>query len=248
MPTEQTVNHINTVLKFLAVRDIEDISYVKEKGKKATLTLVLGNEVIETITCLEHTINNPVSEYLMFSGGVGHSTKNLIANVESLLKKKIGEGAEADIMADTVVDWYGFDKTEIITENKSTNTGENINFTFETLKKRNIMPKSIILIQDPILQMRSFLTLKKYINTNGLDTQIINFAPFVPTFHTDKEIRGMKRFISLLYGEIYRLKDDVYGPLGSGFIEKCHVDERTKKAMDSLEECKIREFREFFAE
>jgi uncharacterized SAM-binding protein YcdF (DUF218 family) len=49
----------------------------------------------------------------------------------------------------------------IVTENKSTNTGENILFTKQLLADKNIDPRRFILVQKPYMERRSYATFRK---------------------------------------------------------------------------------------
>jgi uncharacterized SAM-binding protein YcdF (DUF218 family) len=85
---------------------------------------------------------------LIFSGGLGSVTK------------KIWTEPEADQFAKIAVA-MGVPKQNILIENRSTNTGENIQFTRELLVERQIDPGKFILVQKPYMERRSFATFKK---------------------------------------------------------------------------------------
>jgi len=83
--------------------------------------------------------------YLIFSGGVGKLTANRFPK------------AEADVFADIARD-MGVPDDRIIVENRSTNTGENVRFTFELLAQRGYSPQSLLLVQKPYMERRTYAT------------------------------------------------------------------------------------------
>ncbi len=85
---------------------------------------------------------------LIFSGGLGAITKHLWAD------------AEADRFARIAVA-MGVPESSILIENRSTNTGENVQFTREMLASNGLDPASFILVQKPYMERRTFATFSK---------------------------------------------------------------------------------------
>ena len=50
----------------------------------------------------------------------------------------------------------------IIVETRSTNTGENVQFTRRLLEERGLDPESFILVQKPYMERRAYATFKRY--------------------------------------------------------------------------------------
>ena len=55
----------------------------------------------------------------------------------------------------------GVPHDRILIENRSTNTGENVQFTRELLAARGLDPLSFILVQKPYMERRTFATFSK---------------------------------------------------------------------------------------
>jgi uncharacterized SAM-binding protein YcdF (DUF218 family) len=55
----------------------------------------------------------------------------------------------------------GMPRTSILIENRSTNTGENVQFTRDMLFARGLDPASFILVQKPYMERRTYATFKK---------------------------------------------------------------------------------------
>ena len=85
---------------------------------------------------------------IIFSGGLGTITKHLWPD------------PEANRFAQIAMD-RGVPEDRILIENRSTNTGENVQFTREMLSARGLDPASFILVQKPYMERRTFATFNK---------------------------------------------------------------------------------------
>lgn len=86
---------------------------------------------------------------LVFSGGLGGITKNLWSEPEAELFAEIARR-------------MGVPGDRIVVENRSTNTGENVQFTRRLLAERGLEPQSLVLVQKPYMERRTFATFKNY--------------------------------------------------------------------------------------
>lgn len=86
---------------------------------------------------------------LIFSGGLGVITRH------------IWDEPEADQFAEIAIG-LGVPPQNIIVENQSTNTGENVLFTKRLLAEKHINPGKFILVQKPYMERRSFATFRNH--------------------------------------------------------------------------------------
>jgi uncharacterized SAM-binding protein YcdF (DUF218 family) len=86
---------------------------------------------------------------LVFSGGLGVITKNLWSEPEAELFASIARG-------------MGVPEPDILVETRSTNTGENVQLSRRLLKERGLEPRSLILVQKPYMERRTYATFKNY--------------------------------------------------------------------------------------
>ena len=86
---------------------------------------------------------------LIFAGGLGVITRHLWSEPEAdqFARIAIGLGVPAD---------------RILTENRSTNTGENVRFTRQMLADRGIDLRKFILVQKPYMERRTYATFRKF--------------------------------------------------------------------------------------
>lgn len=87
-------------------------------------------------------------QYLIFSGRHGKHTANLFTK------------SEAEVFADVALE-RGVPKGQIIMETESTNTGENVRFTYNLLKNLGLSPKRLILVQSPYMERRTYATFRR---------------------------------------------------------------------------------------
>jgi uncharacterized SAM-binding protein YcdF (DUF218 family) len=85
---------------------------------------------------------------LIYAGGLGSITRRLWRE------------PEADQFAAIAVR-MGVPPDKILTENRSTNTGENILFTRRLLAERGLDPRRFLIVQKPYMERRSYATFKR---------------------------------------------------------------------------------------
>ena len=136
---------------------------------------------------------------LIFSGGLGTITRHLWSE------------PEADQFA-AIAERMGVPREHILTENRSTNTGENVLFTKQLLAGRGLDPQSFILVQKPYMERRSYATFmkvwpeKRAIVTSpkvSLDEYLERYSN--DTLSTDD-------VVSIMVGDLQRIK--LYAEMG----------------------------------
>lgn len=188
-----------------------------------------------------------LTKTLVLVGGLGHSTGLLYKAVGrdgkyKALVGKIQGLPEARVMEMILETYSDMGKIRssgcrVLIEDRSTNCGSNAVETRKVLEAADIpTPKTVILIQDPTMSLRSLASFQKTYEDHANPPNFLCCPLFVPTvqpsstgFNFANEISherlwSMYRFLELILGEIPRLRDDEhgYGPAGKGFIP--HVD------------------------
>ena len=92
---------------------------------------------------------------------------------------------------------------KIIVENKSTNTGENAKFSYNLLKERNMLPGSIILLQKPYMERRTWTSFKK--QWPDPTTQAMVSSP--PISYEDYPMENISKdlFINIMVGDVQKI-------------------------------------------
>jgi uncharacterized SAM-binding protein YcdF (DUF218 family) len=243
---------INQIIQFLAKRDIAELTgdYLKSAYfmAQADLLILLGNSSLYVAEQAALAYQHGLAKELMICGGIGHSTKYLTDNVRRhpvYADVEVAGKPEADILKNIFVKHWNILENEIILENQSTNCGSNAIEAASILTKLNKHPQSIILMQDPVLQLRTYATFRKVWQQD--EVVFINYAAFIPYLTAKEglltyvnpshvEFCEIDRLLSLVMGEIPRLKNDIngYGPRGKNFIVAMDIPSEIMEAYHKL--------------
>jgi uncharacterized SAM-binding protein YcdF (DUF218 family) len=135
--------------------------------------------------------------WLVFSGGFGRLTHGNFPE------------AEADLFAKIALK-MGVPESQILIENQSTNTGENIAFSYQLLQEKNIPLQSMILVQKPYMERRTYATFLK--QWPGPEAEIRVTSPQLNFSDYCHEEIPMEQVISIMLGDLQRIK--LYPALG----------------------------------
>lgn len=137
------------------------------------------------------------AERVIVSGGAGKFTKDSYAE------------PEAHVFAD-ILRYHGVPDDHIIIEDQSTNTGENVQFTYALLNEIGADFKSFILVQKPYTERRAYATFKK--QWPDPDTKFVVTSPQI-SYHDYFTPELPKDFvINLIVGDLQRMRE--YAKLG----------------------------------
>jgi uncharacterized SAM-binding protein YcdF (DUF218 family) len=126
---------------------------------------------------------------VIMSGGLGNFTKN------------IWKDTEAEQFAAVAVQ-KGVPSADILIENASTNTGENILFTQRLLEEKGLNPQSFIVVQKPYMERRSYATFKKH--WPGKKLLVTSPQISFETYATDAI--PIEKVINIMTGDLQRIK------------------------------------------
>lgn len=247
MDLERAARCVNTLGSFCGRRDIPLLTPQELKKKygfeQADLMVLFGGSILCGGDVLADAMKKRVAKNFVIVGGAGHTTETLRANMRRQFPEIATDRLpEARIFAGYLKFRYNLEPDYL--ECGSTNCGNNITCLLSLLKERGLSFRSAILCQDAAMQLRMDAGLRKYVP----DAAIVNYA----AYHADVVARGetltyaetppgmwsMKRYISLLMGEIPRLSDDAggYGPKGKNFIAHVEIPSNVRDAFLFLKE------------
>lgn len=135
--------------------------------KKADCIIGFGNYNCDIALRASQLFREGCAEKVMFSGGLGRNTLGL----QSM--------TEADRFAQTALR-DGLDPKDILIENRSTNTAENIAFARKLLEENGVFAKSLIIVHQPFMERRIKAAFDVYwptveIMTTSYETDIDTF-------------------------------------------------------------------------
>ncbi|KAI0015040.1 DUF218 domain-containing protein [Xylariomycetidae sp. FL0641] len=131
-------------------------------------------------------------DYLIFSGGSGKLTADRFNK------------PEAEIFADIALQ-LGVPEDKIIVEPQSTNTGENVRFTFNLLRDKGLHLKSFILVQKPYMERRTYATFKK--QWPDPNAEITVTSPRFSWRQYPNADNPVDLVINIAVGDLIRIKD-----------------------------------------
>jgi uncharacterized SAM-binding protein YcdF (DUF218 family) len=225
-----TLAAINTVGQWLAQNDFAENITVQ-----TDCVILAGNAVIPTIDAACRIAKEQQVPLLI--SGIGHSTtfcmlpspsiRATTRFVPPVARKRrslpISRTSSGNIPGEKI--WV---------EDQSTNCGENARFSCALLRQAAETIHTVIVVQDPTMQRRTMATFERVTRDDPQAPRWMSFPGFVPELTeqgdgvdfapTAEGLWSVDRYLSLITGELPRLRDDAtgYGPCGRDFI--AHVD------------------------
>lgn len=229
---EPTLAAANTLGQWLAQNDFAS----KPAPAHVDAVIIPGHSVIPVIDAA-CAIASGQHIPLIISGGIGHSTPFLYAAVSRHSAYNLIPTTgrkEAEIIADIAEKFWKVKRKNMVVEKQSTNCGENARFSIDMMLSHSMNVKTALIVQDPALQRRTMATFARasqgcanaphWLSYSEIPPELIN-TPDGLAFLSPKEgMWPVDRYLSLILGEVPRLRDDAkgYGPAGRDFI--VHVD------------------------
>lgn len=166
-----------------------DYHHIHHDLQKADCILVLGSHDTRVAERAAELYLDGWAPTLIFSGGLGRLTDGL------------WNETEADKFARIALE-KGVPAEALLIENRSTNTGENILFTQELLKEKNIDPQTFIVVQKPYMERRCYATFKKH----WPDKTLTVTSPQIPFEEYPTEEIPLEKVINIMVGDLQRIQ------------------------------------------
>ncbi|MBR1829101.1 MAG: hypothetical protein IJ781_06270 [Atopobiaceae bacterium] len=249
-PAAAVADAANTVAAWCAMRDVSHLdrpSLCEEADISqgiADLFVLFGSGVTGLVDTLALAMSQGVAHRYAIVGGRGRATYWLDQAMEQEVANwpkdiapaapQPGIDSEAEMLNELLQRRHA--RSADFLERASTNCGNNISNLLDLLEESGIVPTSIILSQDAIMQRRMDATWRRQVADRPTfqKTKVINWAAYgaVLTEHdgdlawerAPEGIWPINVYLDMLAGEVSRLTDDEqgYGPLGKDFV--CHVN------------------------
>jgi uncharacterized SAM-binding protein YcdF (DUF218 family) len=146
---------------------------------------------------------------VIFSGGAGAITKQLWSEPEAERFARIAING-------------GVPQENILIENKSSNTGDNIRFTKQLLADLSLDPQSFILVQKPYMERRSYATFRKLWPDKKatVTSPQIPFEEYLRTYSNNA--LSTADVVSIMVGDLQRIR--LYPAKGFQIEQEIPVD------------------------
>lgn len=156
--------------------------------KKSDCILVLGSHDLRVAERGAELYLQGYAPLLIMSGGLGNLTKDLWTE------------SEAEKFARIAIE-MGVPENKILVEPRSTNTGENILFTRQLLSEKGIQVQSLILVQKPYMERRSYATIKK----QWPEPEVLVTSPQISFEDYPNEEIPADKVINVMVGDLQRI-------------------------------------------
>ncbi|HCE44998.1 MAG TPA: hypothetical protein DET40_15770 [Lentisphaeria bacterium] len=133
----------------LLARIIWDYMLLGHSLEKSDCIIVLGSHDIRVAERGAELLLQDYAPLLVLSGGLGNLTRGIWTRPEAMIFKDVALR-------------MGVPENRIIVEDTSSNTGENALFSMKLLAENNIFADTVILVQKPYMERRTFATFMKH--------------------------------------------------------------------------------------
>ena len=166
-----------------------DYHHVNHILKKSDCILALGSHDLRVAERTAELYLQGYAPLVIMSGGLGNFTKELWTE------------KEADQFAAVAIE-KGVPEKNILIENNSSNTGENILFTQKLLAEKKLNPQTFIVVQKPYMERRSYATFKKH----WPDKDLIVTSPEISFEQYPTNEISIEKVINIMVGDLQRIK------------------------------------------
>jgi len=162
---------------------------------KVDLIVVFGCHDLQVAHRGSELFLEKLAPKILFTGGLGRITSSL------------WDTTEADKFAEIALE-KGISANHILIENKSSNTGENIEYSKKLLETKKITVKNIIAVHKPYMERRTYAAIrKKWSDVNVIVTSpqksFFEYCDYLEKYDTDPDT-----VINIMVGDLQRM--DIY--------------------------------------
>ncbi len=202
-----------------AVRLIWDYMHLHQPLKEADVIFVLGNRDIRVAEYAAQLYLEGWAPIILFSGsGDIHN--------QQPGRERFAGSTEAEVFGNIAKE-RGVPDKSILIENKSQNTGDNYKFAIKLLKERGINPKTVIAVQKPYMERRTFATGK--IHWPGIEL-IVTSPPISLEEYPNESNSYDEHWLHAMVGDLQRIKEYP----AKGFQIEQEIPELVWKAYECL--------------
>jgi uncharacterized SAM-binding protein YcdF (DUF218 family) len=189
-----------------------DYHHLDHEIEKADILMCFTSLDLSVAKYCAELFHKKYAPLVMISGG--NATNKWIPDSENIQRTNWGTDSEAEKYHEVVLE-MGVPKEAILLETNSTNSGENVIFSYEILKQKNLIPKSVIVVHKPTMERRAYAAFKNYWPEKGTKLMVtsmpISYEDYVGKI-IEKDV-----IINTMVGDLQRIK--LYPDMGFQIIQ-----------------------------
>ncbi len=182
--------------KEAALKTIWDYMHLDHRLKRADAIFVLGSRDTRVAEYAAQLYLDGWAPILLFSGS------GSIHNHKPGREKFLGS-TEAEVFADVALQ-MGVPREVILIENQSQNTGQNYEFSIKLLNEHGIKPKTVIAVQKPYMERRTYATGKVWWPQIEL---ISTSSPISMEDYQNDATNKDEHWVNAMVGDLQRIKE-----------------------------------------
>jgi uncharacterized SAM-binding protein YcdF (DUF218 family) len=171
-----------------AAKILWDYLKLNQPLKRSDCIIAMGSHDLRVAEYAADLIVKDWAPLLVCSGGLGRLTREIWHESEAAKFAKIAMDA-------------GVLKNQILIEDRSSNTGENILFSKSLLEEREIKIKSAILVHKPYMERRAYATAKYY----WPDLEVVAASPQISFEDYATSEIPISEIIQIMVGDFQRI-------------------------------------------
>lgn len=176
-----------------------DYHHVHHALKKADIIICFTSLDLSVPVYVAKLFQQGLAPVVLFSG---NEAKSAAVSDKNNIQRTDWGMPEADKFADEAIK-HGVPKKKILIENKSSNSGENVVFTYNLLKDKAVVSKKIILVQKPTMERRAYATFKKLWPEQDYEL-VVNSPPHTFEEYVEKVVDA-DTIINIMVGDVQRI-------------------------------------------
>ena len=171
-------------------RIVWDYHHLNHSLEPADCILVLGSHDLRVAERGAQLYLERWAPQLIFSGGLGNLTRGL------------WNEPEAEKFARVAMQ-MGVPRESILTETRSTNTGENVKLTRALMKQQGLDPRKFILVQKPYMERRAYATFRQF----WPEKECLVTSPQIPFEQYANAEISKQEVIHIMTGDLQRIRE-----------------------------------------
>ena len=196
-----------------AAQRIWDYHLMGHELERCDLIWALGSLDLRVADRVAELWHEGMAPLIVMSGGLGNFTEEIF------------DKPEADLFAERAME-LGVPEEAILIENRSTNTGENVQFTRKLLEGRGISVSRVIAVQKPNMERRTFATISR--QWEGLEVKVT--SPQLSMEKYCNEVVPKEMLIHIMVGDLQRIMK--YPELG--YSAEQEIPDEVREAFEIL--------------